>query len=260
MSAIGWLKSASAAWMACILVSAPWSGVTAADSHPKYKAGVSLLTHDRQYLRKADAPDFWRLMPFYVPQVNECACSVASLTMVFNAAIKDRAGIPDTERNLTQDALLERVREVPLRELVSKEGFRGRQGLTLDELKRATGEAARVLGAKVQVTAYTLGGRPLEEFRKLLVANEADGSDFLLAHFVQDDLTGALGGPYAHISPIGAYDEATRRVLILDVDREWYAPYWVSDADLLAACNHVTKEFGAGGLLHVRFDAVRPPP
>ena len=71
---------------------------------------------------------------------------------------------------------------------------------------------------------------------------------------MQDDLTGARGGPYAHISPIGAYDSVTRRVLILDVDRGWYSPYWVSDKDLLAAINHATKSYGVGGLVRIRFD------
>ena len=95
----------------------------------------------------------------------------------------------------------------------------------------------------------------MEEFRKTLQAVEKGSSDYLLVHFVQDDLTGARGGPYAHISPVGAYDGTTRRVLILDVDREWYSPYWVSDEDLLATCNHGTKLLGVGGLVHVQFNS-----
>jgi len=100
----------------------------------------------------------------------------------------------------------------------------------------------------------------LAELRKILRNNEKCAADFLLAHFVQDDLTGAGGGPYAHISPIGAYDEARQRVLILDVDRVWYSPYWVSDEDLLMAINHATKSHGAGGLIHIHFDSVNGMP
>jgi Phytochelatin synthase len=40
-------------------------------------------------------------------------------------------------------------------------------------------------------------------------------------------LTGDWDGP--HISPIGAYDRDARQVLIMDVDREWYVPYWSPD-------------------------------
>jgi hypothetical protein len=114
-------------------------------------------------------------------------------------------------------------------------------------------QTAGAQGVRVRVTAHSFRDGMVEDLRQILRANEADPSDFLLAHFVQDDLTGARGGPYAHISPIGAYDSVTHRVLILDVDREWYSPYWVADGDLLAAMNRVTKSFGAGGLVRIRF-------
>jgi len=191
-------------------------------------------------------------MPFYVPQTNAYSCSVASLAMVFNAATRGTAGSAGTERNLTQDDLLNTVRGIPLRALVSKEGLRGRHGLTLEELKTAAEQTARRLGT--HVTTRSFRNLSLEEFLDILRKNENCATDFLLAHFVQDDLTGAKGGPYAHISPIGAYDLVTRRVLILDVDREWYSPYWVSDEDLLKAINHVTEPYGAGGLVQIRFD------
>lgn len=247
-------------WISLLLFPVIFSAATAAEMHPKYGPKVTLLIHDHQYFQKAAAGDFWRLMPFYVPQCNDYACSVASIAMVFNAASKGRTGVPDTERNVTQDMLLERIREVPLRELVSKDGLQGRHGLTLDELKSAVEQAARALGVRAQVTADSFQNRSMDEFRKMLQANEDDPSDFLLVHFVQDDLTGARGGPYAHISPVGAYDGATRRVLILDVDREWYSPYWVSDEDLLAACKHGTKPLGVGGLVRMRFNSTSESP
>jgi hypothetical protein len=46
-------------------------------------------------------------------------------------------------------------------------------------------------------------------------------------------LTGDWDGP--HISPIGAYDRGAQQVLVMDVDREWYVPYWSPDAKLLDA-------------------------
>ena len=247
-------------WLVLVLLSVTFSTAVAAESHPKYGPKVTPLIHDHQYFQRAVAGNFWRLLPFYVPQCNDCACSAASIAIIFNAATKGRAGIPDTERNITQDMLLQSIREVPLRELVSKEGLQGRHGLTLDELRIAVEQTARILGIRVQIKTHSFRNRSVEEFRKILQANEEDSKDFLLVHFVQDDLTGARGGPYAHISPIGAYDGATRRVLILDVDREWYSPYWVSDEDLLAASNHVTKSLGAGGLVHIRFDSTGESP
>lgn len=32
-----------------------------------------------------------------------------------------------------------------------------------------------------------------------------------------------------HISPIAGYNQETRQVLIMDVDREWYVSYWATD-------------------------------
>ena len=49
----------------------------------------------------------------------------------------------------------------------------------------------------------------------------------------QGVLTGDWDGP--HISPIATYDVDLRHVLIMDVDRQWYIPYWSSDEKLLAA-------------------------
>lgn len=249
------LKRVFFPWTVLFLLSITLSAAIAAEAHPKYGPKVTPLINDHQYFRGAVGADFWRLMPFYVPQRNDYACSVASIAIVFNAAIKGRARTTDTERNITQDMLLESIRDVPLRELVSKEGFRGRHGITLDELRIAVEQTARSQGVRAHVTAHSLRNRSLKELREILRANEENPTDFLLVHFVQDDLTGARGGPYAHISPIGAYDGVTHRVLILDVDREWYSPYWVSDGDLLAASNHVTKPWGAGGLVHIRFDS-----
>lgn len=240
-----------------LLLSATLSAANAGEVHLKYSPKASPLIKDHGYFRRAAAVDFWRLMPFYVPQSNDYSCSVASIAMVLNASTKGRAGCADTEQNITQDMLLKEIRGVPLQRLVSEEGYHGRHGLTLDELRIAAGEAASALDVQARVEAFSFQNRPLEEFREILRSNEENPADILLAHFVQDDLTGARGGPYAHISPIGAYDSVTRRVLILDVDRGWYSPYWVSDKDLLEAINHATKSYGVGGLVHFEPDGER---
>ncbi len=231
-----------------------FSTIAAAEPHPKYGPKAMPLMGDHQYFREADAKDFWSLIPFYVPQMNEYSCSVASVAVVLNAIVKSRDGVPDTERNITQGMILDSVRDVPIRKLVSKQGLKGRHGVTLAELRTVAEQTARIHGVRAQVTAHSFRNRPREELQAILQANEEDPRDFLMAHFVQDDLTGARGGPYAHISPIGAYDVKTRRVLILDVDRDWYSPYWVSDEDLLTAMNHEMKPLGAGGLIRVRLE------
>jgi hypothetical protein len=246
------------AWILFILMCSPclvFSTAAAEEFHPKYGPKAIPLLQDHQYFRGAVGRDFWSMMPFYVPQVNEYSCSLASVAMVFNAIVKGREGIPDTEPNITQEILLDGVKDVPLRELVSKQGLQGRHGLTLAELRTVAEQTARTYGLRACVTAYSFLKHSLEELRKILRANEEDPMDFLLVHFVQDDLTGARGGPYAHISPIGAYDRNARRVLVLDVDRDWYSPYWVSDEDLLKAMISETKPLGRGGVVHIRLES-----
>ncbi len=104
---------------------------------------------------------------------------------------------------------------------------------------------ALLLAFSVPAGAQT--AQSLEAFRKALAGNERDPNDIMLLHFTQDTLTGAPGRVYAHVSPVGAYDEKTHRVLIMDVDREWYEPYWAADTQVFSAMAVKTKAFGQGG-------------
>ena len=76
-------------------------------------------------------------------------------------------------------------------------------------------------------------GVNLSQVKGLLIENEASDRDIVLVYFNQGVLTGDWDGP--HISPVGAYDADRGSVLIMDVDREWYIPYWSSDETLLEA-------------------------
>jgi len=236
--------------------------------HPKYGPKVSVMARDNGYLRRAGAaPDFWSLIPFYVPQFNDYSCSAAAVAMVVNGFLHPVGRIlADTERNVTQADLLARVREIPWQALVSPVGEHGQHGLKLAELAMATKCSLDQYGLAdgcVEIVEFTAG--ELARLRQALARNEVDAHDYLLAHFVQDELTGARGGPYPHVSPIAAYDAATDRVLILDVDREWYEPYWVGVEDLLGALTRSTETCGQGGLVWVesggggRSGAVAPP-
>ncbi|MGC4118533.1 MAG: phytochelatin synthase family protein [Myxococcales bacterium] len=112
--------------------------------------------------------------------------------------------------------------------------------------------------AKASATSADGTAEGLARLRAALEENERSARDAMIVHFVQDELTAAPGGPYPHISPIGAYDAARRRVLVLDVDREWYEPYWVSDEALFKAMSRRTSAFGAGGWVLARFGESAP--
>ena len=92
--------------------------------------------------------------------------------------------------------------------------------------------------------------------RQALSANEASDRDVILVYFNQGVVTGDWDGP--HVSPIGAYDARTGQVLILDVDREWYVPYWTADTRLLKAmrrpapAQHGPLAGETGGLIWIK--------
>ncbi len=215
------------------------------------------LSRDHAYLQDPahPAPDYWALAPYYVPQFNDMSCSAAAVTAVVNGALRAGRALGNEDRNVTQQALLDRVRTQHWKERVNKGGWHGAYGLTLAQLREVTKDALAAYGAATveveSVDAAAAGEAGLEAFRRALEGNERSASDFVLLHFVQDGLTGAPGGPYAHISPVGAYDAARRRVLVMDVDREWYEPYWVADDALWRAMSVTTKAFGSGGWVRV---------
>ena len=235
---------------------------TAGAETPKYApVGGALavpLSVDNTYFRNPASPaaDYWTLSSFYVPQYNDAACSAASVSMALNALLNARRPRGDAEENITQEKLLEKVTGLKWKELLSPEGLDGRHGLTLAQLAQASREALAAYGA----AGYTVssaavsgqGAQALENFRRALSGNEKSPADIMLLHFTQDTLTSAPGGPFAHISPVGAYDEKTHRVLIMDVDRQWYEPYWVADTQVFKAMAVKTAAFGAGGYVIIR--------
>ena len=236
--------------------------VPAGAQTPKYSpvkgAVVVPLSADNAYFRTpgAVAYDYWNLASFYVPQYTGAACSAASVTMALNALLNVRRQRGDEEKNLEQQTLVEKVTGVKWKELVNEEGYEGRHGVTLAQLGQAAREALAASGAAGYTVSVTTAAvqtaQALESFRKALVWNERNPDDIMLLHFAQDALTGAPGGPYAHVSPVGAYDEKTRRVLIFDVDREWYEPYWAADTQVFSAMAVKTKAFGQGGYVILR--------
>jgi hypothetical protein len=201
------------------------------EAKPKLGPDAVPITREAGYLHSAPAPDYWKLSAFYVPQFTTSACSVASVTMAINFA----RGLPEDSEEpiVTQKALLEKVADAAW----SARGAEGGDGVTFDEflgVLEASLQTYKVQGYGIEVIRpRTADAAALARVRAALAANEASDHDLILIYFNQGVLTGDWDGP--HISPIGAYDQATHRVLIMDVDREWYVPYWSPDTKLLDA-------------------------
>jgi Phytochelatin synthase len=222
---------------------------------PKLGPDAVPVTERTEFLRRAPAPDYWKLSAFYVPQFTSSACSVASVAMAVNFVL----GLPASAETpiVIQTALLEQVGDADW----SKRGAEGGDGVTFAEFLAVLNESLESYG----VRDYTLETiRPtdrspatLAAIREALVTNEASDRDLILMYFNQGVLTGDWDGP--HISPIGAYDRESGQVLIMDVDREWYVPYWSPDEKLLdAMLKPAPEEHGplageTGGLVWIRF-------
>ncbi len=203
-----------------------------AEIKPKYGPMATVLSQSHEYFRNADAPDFWALSPYYTAQMNESACSVASMTMIVNGARVGKKLTADDEL-VTQQAISEKVLNKAWHKGLLKKvaGF----ATTLDELGDIAREAFEKYGVPPKsievVHIDSVDEKTKAHLHQALVENEKSARDFILINFNQQVYTG--DADVGHIAPIGAYDAKNRKVLVFDPDRKWYEPYWVSEETLL---------------------------
>jgi len=236
------------------LVSASASPLTYAEQDPpKYgplgHPKAIPLSQANAYFKdqKHPAPDFWSLMPYYVPQFNGAACGVASLSMVLNAARSDQ-NLGASDPLIVQQSLLSAipVENWKSRILGSFWGLnpfakRGTPLSVLGQIAEKALEHYDIQGARVEIRHFdSLTPESLQELRRVLSENEANPNNWIIVNFNQKALTD--DAEVGHLAPIGAYDAATDQVLILDPDREWYEPYWVKTEDLALGMNTLDSE------------------
>ena len=210
-----------------ILLAAP---LAAQDAAPKLGPNAVPITSDNAYLRSADAPDYWAFAPFVKPQFTTSACSIATVT----AALNGLTGLAPHAEDMvmTQQALLELTDDATWSALSAEGG----DGVMFQQLVDYTKLALTKTGMDRTVTAlHPAEATPetTEQVRAMLAANEASADNALLVYFNQGVVTGDWDGP--HIALIGAYDAEKDAVLILEVDQEWYIPYWTPVSVLMDA-------------------------
>jgi len=195
---------------------------------PRYAPELTLLRHDPGHLRRALAPAYWVLSPFHVQQPDDTTCGPTSAAVVLSA-LRALAGHAPPQ--------------VDAQALARFAGGPRPAGYTLAELaglldRGAEAVQVRAAVAAVHVEAPGEGGGA---FRADLAALE-DGRAFVIANFAVDPLLGA--GDVGHFSPIGAYDAAADRALVLDTYRLAWEPYWAPVPLLLAAMAAVDPDSG----------------
>ncbi|MFL5812201.1 MAG: phytochelatin synthase family protein [Bdellovibrionia bacterium] len=226
------MKSLSLMAFALILSVHTASPANAAESKPKYGPMANVLSQSHDYFKSAPAPDFWALIPYYAAQMDESACSVASVTMITNGARVGKKLTADDEL-VTQQAIAEKVLHKAWHKGMMKKAMG--YSTNLDELGEIAREAFEKYGIHVKsvevVHADAIDEKTKAKLHEALVENEKSAHDFILLNFNQKVFTG--DAEVGHISPIGAYDEKNHKVLVMDPDRKWYEPYWVSEETLL---------------------------
>lgn len=108
-------------------------------------------------------------------------------------------------------------------------------GMPLDAL------AAVLRADGADATATHAGDSTLEAFRESVRRNASTPGDYLVINYHREVLGQEGGG---HFSPVGAWDAASDRLLILDVATFRYPPVWARVADVYAAMNTVDSESG----------------
>ncbi len=170
----------------------------------------------------ADA-DYWQLSPWFVEQINQTYCSVASAITVLNAMpIKkpvDPIYAPYPYFTQNNYFTPEVTKVISPQTVLS-------QGMTRDEMV----STLRLHG----VRATSIAGDTLDDksLRVLLRKALGDDEQFVLVNYLRASVGQEGGG---HWSALAAYDAQTDRVLILDVAKYMYAPAWVEIGTLRKA-------------------------
>jgi len=195
--------------------------------------------------------DFFRLTNHFLSQDNKIFCGPVSSSIVLNAlrlgrkktlpqdthSIREdeRAWLPKgfnpfygkyTPNNVLNERTKARV-EV-LGKPIEIDGKLKRDfGLQLRQLAQVL--RAHQLEVAVRVVGQDASG---EEIKREIMTNLATKDDFVLVNYRRKSL-GQKGG--GHISPLGAYDEASDSFLIMDVNPNRAPWVWVKSDDLIKA-------------------------
>lgn len=206
---------------------------------PKYASGVESISHSHQYIQQNEALLYWKLSPYYLSQLTDSSCSVATATMIVNAA---RSGQTFTANQplATQTDLLQRANDTDWIKRVKQGG----EGVTLDQLNVFMAKALEAYGIhNFTIEVVHLKSDSKENasiLHQALIETEKTGKTFMIANFDQKFFTGTMS--VGHFAPVGAYDLQTKRVLIMDPDRQLYEPYWVPEKLFLDAMATVDDE------------------
>jgi hypothetical protein len=222
---------------------------SAAEFLPKYaperKPHATLLKHERSYIRSGAAVDFWALIPYYEGMRGGHSASAASAAAALNA-LRQTVRYSSSDELITEKSLLTKTAASGWARKISGEKPEGVDLTQLAALLRTSFSAYGMSASAKTIAAPDETSATIARIRKLLVENEASDKSQVIAHYMQSAFTGDPEGAVLTYSPVGAFDAANDRVLILETDRKYYEPYWVSLRDFVKGLSALK-----GGLLWI---------
>lgn len=179
--------------------------------------------------------------------------------MVLNAARTGRSGAPSLtsdDKLISQAEVLEKVKTLQWKERVTLDSGLKTKGVHLEQISEIVQAAAEVYKLEL-AQAEILRPSSRAEIEKVLQQNEKNPDDFLIANFSQKSFTD--DSEVGHFAPVGAYDSEKQRVLLLDPDRQWYEPYWVTVDTFLEGIStkDPINEGKSRGLLLLSFKGIK---
>jgi hypothetical protein len=192
------------------------------DAKSRYGKYATPLAKDNSYLQRADSRSpYFHLSRSFQGQKTESSCSLASTTTIINA-IQLSFGRP---AKYTEEALLKMADSVNWSKAVSPQG----SGLMLKDTHQEIDHLLKVLkfNNSYELTSAHMLGQEEEALFRQALHDMNQGKGFIIMNYDQGFLLSQRQS-YGHYSPVGAFDEQTDRILILDTDAEFYGPYWVS--------------------------------
>jgi hypothetical protein len=183
------------------------------------------LRLDHAYVRATPASPYWSLAPHSIQQHTDSSCSLATATMLVNA-IRGHEGQLQIGGPVSELSLLDRLKDEVWRAAIHHETGHG-QTLTefADAMARALASFDCAARWQIDVMPVLDAEACLPGLRATLTALENGTTGFVASNFHLDLFYGD-GTDIGHFSPVGAYDTASDRVLMLDVYKKDYAPMW----------------------------------
>jgi hypothetical protein len=206
---------------------------------PKYAPWLTLLRDDPAHIRKHPAPSYWALAPYHIGQFTDTCCSLATAVMLVNAA-RGSGHLKVGDKLVTQPDLLTAVGDPDWTFGCTDPQGHGASLREMAPLMERAYALSGVAGARVEMVQTTDPAAAAEGFRAALAAIERSAAIQIALNFDAAPVYGMAD--YGHFSPAAAYDAARDRLLVLDVDRGWYEPYWVPVEVMLNAMATLSRK------------------